>query len=74
MKAFPAIRMGTASPDTEGMDLRDYFATQAMQAIIANDKLLLEAVDYYEGLGSELSVAKLAYEQADAMLEVRNDH
>jgi hypothetical protein len=74
MKAFPAIRMGTASPDTEGMDLQDYFAAMAMQAIISNNELLLKAVDFYKPCGSELSVARLAYDQAEAMMEARNNY
>ena len=54
------------------INIRDYFAAKAMQAIISNDNLLVKAVDFYEGIGSELSVAKLAYDQADAMIEARD--
>ena len=51
MKAFPTHR-------EEGMELRDYFAAKAMQALIDND-----------GLFSEIPTQ--AYEIADAMLKAR---
>lgn len=74
MKAFPTITswvngVSPASHDS-GMDLRDYFAAQAMQAIITNDNLLKQASEYHDA-GSEASIAMLAYEQADAMIEAR---
>jgi hypothetical protein len=54
----------------EGMHLRDYFAAQAMLGFITNDNLLREAAHYLPE-GSEYSIAKLAYDQADAMLKAR---
>jgi hypothetical protein len=54
----------------DGMTLRDYFAAKAMQAFIANDNLLRSAIEHYSG-GSEMSVALLSYDQADAMLKAR---
>jgi hypothetical protein len=77
MKAFPAKEI-IFNPLTEndmtryhhGMDLRDYFASKAMQAIITNDNLLKQASEYHDA-GSEASIAMLAYEQADAMIEAR---
>jgi len=66
MKAYPFIHKHPTTGNTkleEGMDLRDYFAAKAMQALIDND-----------GLFSEISTQ--AYEIADAMLkarEVKND-
>ena len=53
MKAFPGNRF-------EGMDLRDYFAAQAMQALIIKN-----------GAGDLIWSAKYAYEAADAMMKVR---
>ena len=41
-----------------------------MQAIITNDNLLKQASEYHDA-GSEASIAMLAYEQADAMIEAR---
>ena len=74
MKAFPTnvtkSTGGDAWQTDYGMDLRDYFAAQAMQAIITNDNLLKQASEYHDA-GSEASIAMLAYEQADAMIEAR---
>jgi len=67
MKAFPNPHF---NDDNHGMDLRDYFAAKAMQAIITNDILLRQASEYHDA-GSEESIAILAYEQADAMMEAR---
>ena len=61
MKAYPfSHRHPTTGVTTssEGMDLRDYFAGLAMQALIDND-----------GLFSEIPTQ--AYEIADAMLKAR---
>jgi hypothetical protein len=68
MKAFPSGYIQT--DEYRGMDLRDYFAAKAMQAIISNDNLLRQASEYYD-VGSEESIAILAYEQAHAMMEAR---
>jgi hypothetical protein len=57
MKAFPNNR-------SEGMDLRDYFAAQAMQSILTIDHY--DFTDYL----NELS-AKAAYKVADAMMKAR---
>ena len=67
----PAFPTYLAENMAHGMTLRDYFATAAMQAFITNDNLLREASAWYEE-GSEISLAILAYDQADAMLEARN--
>jgi hypothetical protein len=61
--AFPAPDFARSSTH-EGMTLRDYFASKAMQAVIANmlwpsDE---DDMDY---------VAKHSYLMADAMLEAR---
>ena len=74
MKAFPMANDNDKQYNwiNDGMDLRDYIAAKAMQAIMTNDTLLREAAEYRDD-GSEFSVAILAYEQADAMMKVRND-
>jgi hypothetical protein len=69
MKAFPQTVSNEYQVE-HGMDLRDYFACHAMQAIIANNDLLKEA-SVYHNTYSEDSIARLSYEQADAMMEVR---
>jgi hypothetical protein len=43
----------------EGMTLRDYFAARAMNAYIQSGEI------------GELKIARFAYAQADAMLEIR---
>ena len=73
MKAFPYVREIEPPKDgfkvyasEDGMDLRDYFAAKAMQAIIANsDKksISIEEVDLWVG--------SYAYTVADAMMEAR---
>lgn len=74
--AFPAVEWQTHESGelyerkTEGMTLRDYFAAKAMQTLIAE----LDG-DEDDNPGSPrfsmIEVATLAYEQADAMMEVR---
>lgn len=48
------------------MSLRDYFAAKAMAAILTHR-------DAFEDSG-ETEVARMAYMQADAMLEIRAEH
>lgn len=67
----PAFPTYLADNMAHGMTMRDYFAAAAMQAFITNDNLLREASHVYEN-GSEISIAILSYEQADAMMEARN--
>jgi hypothetical protein len=60
MKAFPNRRL---YGDTEGMDLRDYFAAKAMQAMLANKGFIYDEDD--------ADGARRAYKIADAMMKVR---
>jgi hypothetical protein len=60
-KAFP----NAFWRDSDGMDLRDYFAAKAMQGLFASD-----AKDWnQEGEWDER--AKTAYDMADAMMKAR---
>ena len=59
MKAFPAS--SKYNDEYNGMDLRDYFAAKAMQAMLA-----------WEDVGS-FNVSKEAYMMSDAMMEARNE-
>lgn len=54
---------GTVDFGAEGMSLRDYFAAKAMAAILTHK-------DAFENAG-ETAIARMAYNQADAMLAVR---
>jgi hypothetical protein len=59
MKAFPNVFMDyIPAPEHRGMDLRDYFAAQAMQGLIAADR----PFDF---------AAQSAYIIADMMIEAR---
>ena len=67
MKAFP-IAMMEGNEDDLGMDLRDYFASKAMQGICAGDWKF----DLKDGTHSWIDVATLkSYEIADAMMKAR---
>jgi hypothetical protein len=57
----------SAHRDIEGMTLRDYFAAKAMQGILAVSK------PNGEVFKDAKTVAIFAYQQADAMIEVRDD-
>ena len=63
MKAFPITN---ALDENNGMDLRDYFAAKAMQAIIGKADDRSTAVEEIE-----LWVGHYAYKVADAMMEAR---
>jgi hypothetical protein len=67
MKAFPTtIDNEGYQIDHQGMDLRDYFAAQAMVGILT----MLKGGN--EGLITvQESTSKYAYEWADAMMEAR---
>lgn len=58
--AFPHSRLGS---DANGMTLRDYFAAQAMQSLIADSGW---RTDHME------ATARLSYQMADAMLKERS--
>jgi hypothetical protein len=69
MKAFPNKGYESESLGNKygGMDLRDYFASHAMQAIITNSDTFsnhIEEVDIWVG--------NYAYTVADAMMKARN--
>lgn len=65
MKAFPTLKDNGHITSQDGMDLRDYFAAKAMQAIITS---LHPEQDIYKTV-----CAEWAYEIADAMMEARKD-
>lgn len=56
MKAFP-----TGTSNLGGMDLRDYFASNAMKGFMGSSW----------NLGSFAEISRKAYELADAMMEAR---
>jgi hypothetical protein len=66
MKAFPTSTDNGHSQNQDGMDLRDYFAAKAMQAIIQNSDGKSIAV-----MEVDLWIGNYAYTVADAMIEAR---
>ena len=65
MKAFPNVT------GEKGMDLRDYFAAKAMQAMIV-DPVINQTIEE-EGVNHAEFTAYLAYKVADAMMEAREE-
>ena len=59
----PAFSMAERDDALRGMSLRDYFAAKAMAA-------MLSIYEVHHNAG-ETEVAEWAYQQADAMLEIR---
>jgi hypothetical protein len=59
--AFPRPHSGTTQYAQAGMTLRDYFAANAMQAML-NDTTIYE------------NVAKYAYKMADEMMKARDNN
>jgi hypothetical protein len=73
--AFPTDTERQVGPSTfhfEGMTLRDYFASKAMQALIAKAPVTFFADQYAEERSvMRQSLAGGAYEYADAMIAER---
>ena len=81
MKAFPSNQTVWDEKtgyfrqvDGGGMDLRDYFAAKAMQALITHYGAYCEDGDYGNDykVPDVNKVSEYCYVQADAMLEERN--
>lgn len=67
MKVFPTV-LKEHGGESDGMDLRDYFAAQVMEGICAGDWKF----DLKDGTVTWVEIAaKRAYEIADAMIEAR---
>lgn len=63
IRAFPS----TLPAEHLGMDLRDYFAAAALQALISRDPINFSTLDWPH----QRALAKQAYEYADCMMERR---
>lgn len=68
VKAFPTAADNGHKENQDGMDLRDYFAAKAMQALIP---LLADQANISNGDERRKEVSVLAYKQADAMMKER---
>lgn len=64
IKAFPNHR-------SEGMDLRDYFAAQALTGAQIWDAVLNGRNPVFEGSDGPIKLAEVAYAVADAMMKAR---
>lgn len=70
MKAFPVKGWnGHEETISEGMDLRDYFASKALQGMMFDPDHQIGAWDNYQDWHKHLTTQ--AYEIADAMMEAR---
>ena len=67
MKAFPAIH---DKHFQEGMDLRDYFAAKAMQALLTTSNTTKVNGEYVQNSDE---YAEVAYIMADNMMEARKN-
>lgn len=72
--AFPTKH--SVYPDELGMDLRDYFAGQALAGILASGKLMVEICQTARELRMPTAavIADNCYENADAMIAERDKH
>ena len=66
MKAFPSPHDPKTGTMQLGMELRDYFAAKALQAIVANKELVAE-------LENNAAIARSSYNIADSMLKARQE-
>ena len=64
MKAFPWTGVGT-----DGMDLRDYFAAKIISSLLNNEAIIENADE--QDLPFPIYISVLAYDIADAMIEIR---
>ena len=70
MKAFPFKgHIQGQYGQSDGMDLRDYFAAKAMQGLINDEKLKATLIEMNQNISK--TIPKLAYEYADAMMKAR---
>ena len=71
--AYP-LDGGCVANGNTGMSLRDWFAGQAMQAMITNDAMAKRQTDHASKCGEkpQTATAMAAYILADAMLAERN--
>ena len=72
--AFPFTEHNADSSyyhDHGGMTLRDYFAGQAMQAMLSNFDWMQHAAKQFENVSGDQLVPQMAYEIADGMLKAR---
>jgi len=73
MKAFPKIREYQDEFGQGGMDLRDYFAGQALPSLVINKEVhkVIYQIASQESKTPEECLAIMSYAVADAMMKAR---
>jgi hypothetical protein len=78
--AFPlpgiTLSNGIGHPTNPGMTLRDYFAAKIAAAVWSNQAVMdgVVVTASHDRRGTEDAIARISYEQADAMLAERSRH
>lgn len=70
--AWPCSNGGAAGVEQRGMTLRDWFAGQALDAVVANNTMLNELDRTAPAAVMSAKVARMSYALADAMLAERS--
>ena len=74
MKAFPNAPFSDQGRQLDtGMDLRDYFAAQALTGAQIWDAVLNGTHPVFEGSDGPTKLAEVAYAVADAMMKAREE-
>lgn len=74
-KVHPYAGTFPSSPDQQsGLNLREYFAAQALQGLLANPKLQTTAIALDEEISLHADFAKEAVELADALIKALNQN
>lgn len=70
----PAYPVAFTTTPLQGMSLRDYFAAQAIQGMLANDEVLVRFIraSAENMIDPDVMAATAAYGIADAMLKERD--
>lgn len=76
MKAFPVFGQNIwdnnrIHTESGGMDLRDYFAAQALTGLMVWDCTVNKEQQSFEGIRGAFRLASTAYDIAEAMIEAR---
>ena len=72
MKAFPLSNM--TGLNQQGMDLRDYFAAKAMQALISSKRFNQILNEDDSDADFPTLVSFMAYDMADTMMKARKEY
>lgn len=71
--AFPVLESEAWGEPTRGMSLRDWFAGQAIQGLMANNDFLLRVDQELPNMSTREAIACYAYGVADCALAAREE-